>query len=295
MPPTAAHLSGMSTPSGSASAAGVPLRGHSSHRWGGDPLTGGHQAIGAVMQSQNQSKDSITIYRAAAAAHTDDTDDNRCEDESDSEEAMSLNGDDSSSGSGTGGGMVPPPPVVIASGGGGSSAHGPWPHQKSANTNANANVYSNPAASLVPSCPCGCKGDDGAVPAPASSSATAASSSSSTTSSAAQLYPDSPESSPIKMRYPSSSADGGDAPLDMSKTSPVYGSHKGGHGHHGHLHSSNVTPPPSPPESDREKFRCLYMLVDAAVGQLEKEMAERKEMEAAAAVVKQVRAQASCA
>ena len=34
--------------------------------------------------------------------------------------------------------------------------------------------------------------------------------------------------------------------------------------------SSQVTPPPTPPEDDAEKFKCLYMLVDAALSQWEK-------------------------
>lgn len=49
------------------------------------------------------------------------------------------------------------------------------------------------------------------------------------------------------------------------------------------MKSQEVTPPPSPPEeSHREKFRCLYMLVDAAVDQLEKELQQKKAEEGAA-------------
>ena len=63
----------------------------------------------------------------------------------------------------------------------------------------------------------------------------------------------------------------------MSKTSPVYGqtslSMASSHGHAG-----NETPPPSPPENDRDKFRCLYLLVDAAVGQLE-ELERQKQLQ----------------
>jgi hypothetical protein len=36
------------------------------------------------------------------------------------------------------------------------------------------------------------------------------------------------------------------------------------------------TPPPTPPENDRDKFRCLYLLVDAAMEQLEEITAEKK-------------------
>ncbi|XP_076034992.1 uncharacterized protein LOC143021425 isoform X3 [Oratosquilla oratoria] len=34
-----------------------------------------------------------------------------------------------------------------------------------------------------------------------------------------------------------------------------------------------VTPPPTPPEDDQDKFKCLYMLVDAALSQWEKQNA----------------------
>lgn len=36
---------------------------------------------------------------------------------------------------------------------------------------------------------------------------------------------------------------------------------------------AQVTPPPTPPEDDADKFKCLYMLVDAALSQWEKQNA----------------------
>ena len=67
----------------------------------------------------------------------------------------------------------------------------------------------------------------------------------------------------------------------MSKTSPVYGQTSNSmiNGMHGHHHANDAeTPPPSPPENDRDKFRCLYLLVDAAVGQLE-ELERQKQLQ----------------
>ena len=255
MPPTAAHLSGVSVAATApgpgplrtvSAAAAAAATHHNNHRWA-DQLMGQPQQ---TQQASQPKPDIITIYRAAMTdgnrgGHEDETDSEDDEEEME-EEAMSLNGDDSSSGSGACGGLLPPPPVVITAAA--ATAH-----------------YSNPAASLVPSCPCGCKEEPAAADKKAAGG-----------SPLGAAYPESPASSPIKSRYPSSSAgSAAEGPLDMSKTSPVYGGgssklHGGGGG---------VTPPPTPPESDREKFRCLYMLVDAAVGQLEKEAAARKAAE----------------
>jgi len=76
-----------------------------------------------------------------------------------------------------------------------------------------------------------------------------------------------------------------EAPLDMSKTGSMFKQQQPQQ----QLDSSTTasspglstvhTPPPSPPdEYNKDKFRCLYMLVDAAVGQLEKlEAAEKRQ------------------
>jgi len=118
--------------------------------------------------------------------------------------------------------------------------------------NPSVNIL-NPAASLVSSCPCGCKEDEDGEKHDVH---------------AAML--DSPVSSPSKgvcdmsesvYRRPTAEAEG---PLDMSKSSPMFKSTG---------NSGEVTPPPTPPNEDREKFRCLYLLVDAAVSQLEREIA----------------------
>lgn len=43
--------------------------------------------------------------------------------------------------------------------------------------------------------------------------------------------------------------------------------------HHTYSTPAQVTPPPTPPEDDADKFKCLYMLVDAALSQWEKQNA----------------------
>lgn len=43
--------------------------------------------------------------------------------------------------------------------------------------------------------------------------------------------------------------------------------------HHTYTTPAQVTPPPTPPEDDADKFKCLYMLVDAALSQWEKQNA----------------------
>lgn len=42
---------------------------------------------------------------------------------------------------------------------------------------------------------------------------------------------------------------------------------------HSYSTPAQVTPPPTPPEDDADKFKCLYMLVDAALSQWEKQNA----------------------
>jgi hypothetical protein len=94
----------------------------------------------------------------------------------------------------------------------------------------------------------------------------------------------------ISPQSSSSYSSSSEVPLDMSKTSPMFTKH--------HplsttslTSSSSIipssatakvctttiqTPPPTPPENDRDKFRCLYLLVDAAMEQLEEMTAEKK-------------------
>ena len=83
----------------------------------------------------------------------------------------------------------------------------------------------------------------------------------------------------ISPQSSSSSYSSSEVPLDMSKTSPMF------------IKTSSSsetiiqqqakvcsiqTPPPTPPENDRDKFRCLYLLVDAAMEQLEEITAEKR-------------------
>ena len=77
-----------------------------------------------------------------------------------------------------------------------------------------------------------------------------------------------------------------EAPLDMSKTGSMFKQQQPQQLDSSTTASSPAsglstvhTPPPSPPdEYNKDKFRCLYMLVDAAVGQLEKlEAAEKRQ------------------
>lgn len=120
-------------------------------------------------------------------------------------------------------------------------------------------------------CPCGCgkedHSDNGSM---ASSTGMGTTSLPSPPPSYPVSLPNSPDLSPLKTAvnhlhhsvhvHHHSEYDG---PLDMSKTSPVFGT---------------TTPPPSPPENDRDKFRCLYLLVDAAVGQLEQLEREKQQL-----------------
>ena len=65
---------------------------------------------------------------------------------------------------------------------------------------------------------------------------------------------------------------------DMSKTSPMFiktSSHETTIQQQAKV-CSIQTPPPTPPENDRDKFRCLYLLVDAAMEQLEEITAEKR-------------------
>ena len=63
----------------------------------------------------------------------------------------------------------------------------------------------------------------------------------------------------------------------MSKTGSMYNNFNNSSSSSSTSGVSVHTPPPSPPENDKDKFRCLYMLVDAAVGQLEKLSAEKRQ------------------
>jgi hypothetical protein len=121
----------------------------------------------------------------------------------------------------------------------------------------------NPAGSLITVCPCGCGKED--------HSGDNSSSGCSSLPSPPSTFnlPDSPELSPVKPHYgfytnqsdissgssPSLFLD--DTPLDMSKTSAMYSVRE---------------------ENDRDKFSCLYLLVDAAVNQLEEIAAKKRRL-----------------
>merc|ERR1712018_604517 len=98
-------------------------------------------------------------------------------------------------------------------------------------------------------CPCGCgkedHSDNGSTASTLASTGVASIPLPSPPPSSYQpvSLPNSPDLSPLK--------DYTDGPLDMSKTSPVFRMTGTG---------STETPPPSPPENDRDKFRCLYLL-----------------------------------
>lgn len=251
-------------------------------------MANGQRWVEAMKNGQGvgpNGQESITMYRASGGHNADaDTDDPR-EEESDDSEMMSCNEDSSSSGGGMGGANCVPPALKRSRAESVASAMA-----------ASALASFNPAASLVPSCPCGCKDDDkpsmpdSPTSSPSKTAAAAASSSVTVTSNPLFYHHGTSSSSAASSlhggrdhhrRHPSSSdgsstshasasASATDAPLDMSKTSPMFASGN----------ASDVTPPPTPPEvPDREKFRCLYLLVDAAVGQLEREVAsgERKQ------------------
>ena len=98
------------------------------------------------------------------------------------------------------------------------------------------------------------------------------------TQAATNISPQSSSSS----SYSSSS----EVPLDMSKTSPMFVKSSVSR-----IPTTPVTmtqqqqqakvcsiqtPPPTPPENDRDKFRCLYLLVDAAMEQLDEIAAEKR-------------------
>ena len=124
----------------------------------------------------------------------------------------------------------------------------------------------NPAGSLITTCPCGCGKEDHS----GENSSSGCSSLPSPPASCNFTLPDSPELSPVKhlgfrslysqsdCSVSSTSLFLDDTPLDMSKTSPVYGNTK--------------------EDNDRDKFSSLFMLVDAAVNQLEQIAAKKRRL-----------------
>lgn len=203
--------------------------------------------------SDQEYSESITMYRG-----TDDTDDNR-EDESDSE--MSCN-EDSSSG-GFGGRDVRPPPVMT-----------------SAAAAAANNCVRNIVRNIMKKCPCGCADGgctfnpigkqeprlpDSPVTSPIKTaelcsapstlsitpSLTPAAAVAASLAAHARMFP-AAGLSPVTPPNPAQT----DGPLDMSKTSPTYKTSFSNDGN---------TPPPTPPEMEREKFGLLHLLCDVAI------------------------------
>ena len=128
----------------------------------------------------------------------------------------------------------------------------------------------NPAGSLITVCPCGCGKEDHS----GENSSSGCSSLPSPPATCNFTLPESPELSPVKhLGFSSSrchynnqsdcssvsSTFLDDSPLDMSKTSPMFGMTK-------------------EQENDRDKFSCLYLLVDAAVNQLEEIAAKKRRL-----------------
>ena len=203
----------------------------------------------------------------------------------------------------------------------------------------------NPAAALIPYCPCGCGkenhiggggdspssstgGTPGSLPSPNNLASIVAAASNLTSlnmnSNNHPKFPESPDLSPVKpFQLPSTSSVTGttqppfhllhpvpssgtlmsnnmspqsssssysshsssEVPLDMSKTSPMFIKNPLLTSASGATSIASATakvcttiqtPPPTPPENDRDKFRCLYLLVDAAMEQLEEIAAEKK-------------------
>lgn len=131
----------------------------------------------------------------------------------------------------------------------------------------------NPAGSLITVCPCGCGKEDHS----GENSSSGCSSLPSPPATCNFTLPESPELSPVKHLGFSSSSSRchynnqsdcssvsstflDDSPLDMSKTSPMFG----------------MTAKEE--ENDRDKFSCLYLLVDAAVNQLEEIAAKKRRL-----------------
>ncbi|TRY62108.1 hypothetical protein TCAL_16308 [Tigriopus californicus] len=204
--------------------------------------------INAGKTTDQEIAESITMYRG-----TDDTDDNR-EDESDSE--MSCN-EDSSSGSGGFGGRDYPRPPVMSDG-----------------------TPSICVRNIMAKCPCGCS--DGncnftpqeqspmdspqASPIKAITTPLAITPSLTAAAATSPLSSQPPSSKRIALSRVAYTPETTDLPLDMSKTSPTFKSSLVGFRNApDHAYSSEVTPPPTPPELEREKFTMLHMLCEVAI------------------------------